>query len=79
MAGTGEKKSFEVIKDFGGFGEGKWQTHLTLCKWFDNEPKYDIRPWNEDMSKCGKGVTLDSSELFDLLGLIEEALEEVGQ
>ena len=67
--------SFEIIKDFGSFGDGKWQKHLTLIKWGDNEPKYDIRPWNDDMTKCGKGVTLDDGELFDLLGLIEVALE----
>ena len=26
------------------------------------------------MTKCGKGVVLEDSELFDLLGLIEDAL-----
>lgn len=66
---------FQIIKDFGGFGEGKWQKHLTLIKWGDNQPKFDLRPWNEDMTKCGKGVTLDDAELFDLLGLIEDALD----
>lgn len=67
---------FEVIKDFGSFGEGKWQKHLTLMKWGNNDPKYDLRSWNEDMTKCGKGVTLTDSELFDLLGMIEDALDE---
>ena len=68
-----EKLSFEILKDFGSFGDGKWQKHLTLTKWGDNEPKYDIRPWNEDMTKMGKGITLDDGELFDLLDLIETA------
>lgn len=67
---------FQVIKDFGSFGEGKWQKHLTLTKWGNNDPKYDLRSWNEDMTKCGKGVTLTDSELFDLLGMIEDALDE---
>lgn len=71
-----DELSFEIIKDFGSFGEGKWQKHLTLTKWGDNEPKYDLRPWNEDMTKMGKGVTLDSSDLFDLLDLIEDALDD---
>lgn len=70
-----DELSFEVVKDFGGFGEGKWQKHLTLTKWGDNDPKYDIRSWNEDMTKCGKGVTLTDSDLFDLLQMIEEALD----
>lgn len=66
---------FQILKDFGAFGEGKWQKHLTYIQWGDNKPKFDIRPWNEDMTKCGKGITLDDSDLFDLLGLIETALE----
>lgn len=70
-----DRLEFSIIKDFGSFGEGKWQKHLTLIKWGDNAPKYDIRPWNEDMTKMGKGVTLDDSDLFDLMTLIEEALD----
>ena len=70
-----DELSFEVVKDFGGFGEGKWQKHLTLTKWGDNDPKYDIRSWNEDMTQCGIGVTLTDSDLFDLLQMIEEALD----
>lgn len=73
--GNDEKLKYKVIKDFGAFGEGKWQKHLTLTKWGDNAPKYDIRPWNDDFSDMGKGITLDDGELFDLLGLIEEALD----
>lgn len=72
---TSEEQSFKVVKDFGAFGEGKWQEHLTLCSWFGKEPKYDIRPWNEDMTKCGKGIVLEDGELFDLSQLIEEALD----
>lgn len=70
-----DKLEFSIIKDFGSFGEGKWQKHLTLIKWGKNEPKYDIRPWNEDMTKMGKGITLDDAELFDLMTLIESALD----
>ena len=67
--------NFSVVKDFGGFGDGKWQFHLALVKWFDNEPKYDVRAWNEDMSKCAKGITLSKEDLYDLYNLIGDALE----
>lgn len=73
MADT--KCTFKVVKDFGAFGDGKWQKHLTLTSWNDGEAKYDIRPWNDDMSKCGKGITLDDAELFDLQRLIEKVSE----
>lgn len=66
---------FEIIKDFGGFGEGKWQKHLTLIKWGNNEPKYDLRTWNEDMTRMGKGITLSKEDLYDLLNMIEEVFE----
>lgn len=67
-------QKFEVVEDFGAFGDGKWQKHLTKTKWNDNDAKYDIRPWNDDMTKCGKGVTLDDGEIYDLLALMEKAL-----
>ena len=69
--------SFEILHDFGAFGDGKWQKHLTYIKWGDNEPKFDIRSWNEDMTKCGKGVTLNDSEVYDLSCLLEEALDSL--
>ena len=39
---------------------------LNLVKWGDNEPKYDLRRWNEDRSKMTKGVTLSKEELLIL-------------
>ena len=66
---------FEIIEDFGAFGEGKWQKHLTLIKWGGNNPKYDIRPWNDDMTKCGKGVTLDLEDLMDLQDMFSKIID----
>lgn len=69
-----ELENVKIYKDFGAFGDGKWQKHLTLVSWFDKEPKYDLRPWNEDMTKFGKGISLDSSDLYDLMVLLENTL-----
>ena len=69
-----ELENVKVLKDFGSFGDGNWQKHLTLCSWFGKDPKYDIRAWNEDMTKYGKGITLDDGELLDLSDLINNAL-----
>lgn len=79
MEGRQINENLVLYKDLGSFGEGKWQNHLTLVSWFGKEPKYDIRSWNEDMSKCGKGITLDNSELYDLMCLIEDALGDDGE
>ena len=67
--------SFEVIKDFGAFGEGKWQKHLTLLSFNGKPPKYDIRPWNDDMSKMGKGISLDLEDLMDLQEMFSVILD----
>lgn len=40
-----------------------WNLELNIVSWNGEEPKYDIRPWNEDHSKCGKGITLTEDNL----------------
>lgn len=67
--------SFEVVQDFGAFGEGRWQKHLALVSWNGAEPKYDLRTWNDDMTRCGKGITLDLEDLMDLQDIIKKALD----
>ena len=69
-----DELQFEIKKDFGGFGEGKWQKHLTLINWGEYEEQYDIRPWSPDMTQPGKGVTLTKEDLYDLMIMIEEVL-----
>lgn len=44
-----------------------WKLEFNVVKWNDEEPKYDIRPWNEDHSKCGKGITLTEVTLKTLV------------
>lgn len=73
---SNDEIKFEIKKDFGGFGEGKWQKHLTLISWNGGEPKYDIRPWNEDMTKMGKGVTLTLEDVIDLMNMFEDILDK---
>ena len=62
-------------KDYGSFGDSKWQYHICEVSWFGKEPKFGIRPWNEDMSKYGKGITLEKDDLYDMLGIIEDILD----
>ena len=74
MAKDSSELSFEIKKDIGAFGDGRWQKHLTLISWGGREPKYDIRAWNESMTIPNKGVTLTKEDLYDLYNLIEEEL-----
>jgi hypothetical protein len=66
--------SFEVVKDYGILGDGTWSTHLTEVSWNGREAKFDIRPWNDDMSKMGKGVSLTLEELIELHDIIERKI-----
>ena len=52
-----------------------WSKELNLVSWNDREPKYDLRDWNEEHDKMGKGVTLTKDELEKLNQAIEKALK----
>lgn len=68
--------NFNIEKDYGSFGEGTWQYHLTKTSWQGRPAKLDVRQWNEDMSQMGKGVTLTDADAFELMTLLEDALTE---
>lgn len=58
---------FEILETLIVFpADGAWHKELNLVKWGDHGPKYDLRPWNEDQSKMGKGITLTKEELIHL-------------
>ena len=40
-----------------------WTKELNKVSWNDGTPKWDIREWNEDHTKCSKGVTLTDEQL----------------
>ena len=49
------------ICTFGGNGKG-WYRELNIVKWGDQEPKFDLRAWNEDHKSCTKGFTFSEEE-----------------
>ena len=46
--------------------EKGWSKELNLISWNEREPKYDLRDWNENHDKRGKGITLTKEELIQL-------------
>ena len=47
-----------------------WTKELNLISWNGGTPKFDIRDWSPDGTKCGKGITFNDEEgqiLLDLL------------
>lgn len=77
--------SYEIIEEIGTIGSpaaSGWSTRLNLISWNGGTPKLDIRSWNEDMTRMGKGVSLSKEDAKDLevllnsyLGLSEDDLD----
>ena len=77
--------SYEIIEEIGQVGKSTasgWSTRLNLISWNGGSPKLDIRSWNEDMSRMGKGVSFSKEDAKDLavllnsyLGIDEEDLD----
>ena len=64
---------FEIKEKIGVLSTSKsgWSKELNLISWNDKEAKYDIREWNPEHDKMGKGVTFIKEELLELKRLIE--------
>lgn len=63
---------YEIKENIGVLSENAkgWTKELNLISWNDREPKYDIREWNPDHTRMGKGVTLSAEEFENLRKLI---------
>ncbi|MDD5603019.1 MAG: PC4/YdbC family ssDNA-binding protein [Eubacteriales bacterium] len=65
--------NYNIIKCLGIIGEGTkgWKKEVNIVSWNDREPKLDIRDWNEDHKKMGKGITLTNEEAAELKNLLQ--------
>ena len=55
---------FEITKNIGVLSESArgWTKELNMVSWNEREPKYDLREWNPDHTRMGKGITLTEEE-----------------
>lgn len=65
---------YEIVKSIGVLSESAngWKKELNLVSWNDRAPKYDIRDWDENHEKMGKGITLSEDEMQTLVELMNE-------
>ncbi len=63
---------FEIKENTGVLSESAkgWKKEVNLISWNDKEAKYDIRDWDTEHKKMGKGVTLNIDELKALKELL---------
>lgn len=71
---SGREITYKITKSFGALRESDkgWTKELNLVSWNDMPEKYDIRDWNEDHSKCGRGMTLKAEEMRRVLELLKD-------
>lgn len=69
--------SFDIVKSYGVISEerGGWKKELNLVAWNGRNPKFDIRDWDPEHEKMGKGITLTKEEAAKLAELLRTALE----
>ena len=65
--------TFEIKESLGVLSESAkgWTREFNLVSWNGREPKYDIRDWDPEHEKMGKGLTLTKEELLALKALLE--------
>jgi hypothetical protein len=64
---TDKKLECTIVEELATLSEsGSWRKQLNIVQWGNNIAKYDIRSWNEDNTKMGKGVTLSLEEIRTL-------------
>lgn len=65
---------YEIKENVGVLSEGSkgWTKELNLISWNNREPKYDIREWDPEHVKMGKGVTLSKEELKKLRDILND-------
>lgn len=65
---------YDIIKNIGTISEGSkgWKKEVNIISWNGRKPKIDIRDWDENYEKMGKGITFGKKELKALRDLLNE-------
>ena len=66
-----EYKIQECIGELSESSKG-WKKELNLISWNNRAAKYDIREWDPEHQKMGKGITLSKDEIIKLKILLDK-------
>jgi hypothetical protein len=68
----------EIIESYGVFSAGtkNWNKEVNLVSWNGRPAKLDIRSWQSNHEKCGKGIALTMEETEDLVKLLNKILRQ---
>lgn len=73
-----KKEKFKIIKEYGTIAEyQKLDKVVAKVSWYGAEPKYEIRTWDKERKKPGKGVALSYEELLRLQKIVEKESQKL--
>ena len=49
-----------------------WKRELNMVSWNGNDPRFDLRSWSPDHSKCSRGQTFCSEEMQIIAKLLKD-------
>lgn len=69
---------FKIVEHIGVLSENAkgWTKELNKVSWSEHPAKYDIREWNPDHTRMGKGVTLTDEEFETLKAIMNGDIED---
>ncbi len=63
---------YEIVERIAILSErGKWTKELNKVSWNGRAAKYDLRDWNHEDKKIGKGTTLTDDEINNLKQVLD--------
>jgi hypothetical protein len=75
--------TFEITKHIGVLSTSArgWTKELNMVSWNGRDPKYDLREWNQDHTRMGKGITLTEEDIDVLRKLLngEEIEDDINE
>ena len=65
---------FEIVKSIAVLSTERsgWTKEINLVSFNDAPPKYDIRSWDPDHEKMGKGISLSREEMQTMLDALAD-------
>lgn len=75
MAYANDQFRFEIVRNIAVLSTERsgWTKEVNLVSFNDAPPKYDIRTWDPDHKKMGKGITLSRDEMRTFLEAMADA------
>lgn len=66
--------NFQIDEVLGVLSENKdgWRKELTLIRWNNRAPKFDLRSWEPNYEAMTKGITLTKDELVKLRDVLNQ-------